>query len=163
MKRKSFLLMLLILPIIAVNAQLYYVSGTFKVIETSTYTQYPGVQGSPINTNSTIKIVFKRSTSFVADSFWHNGFVSNILIRNTKGESFSGSAKKGDTLILFMNYFQPTENPNFPPEMQNNNGSKKEKTRVKHSGQLLFRYGFEKPQYFFSVKTLKKAENIYAP
>lgn len=164
MKTKYAVITAIILgSLFKINAQLYYVSGTFRVISSETYSIYPGVAGANIQHNTTIKIVFKRNTDFKSDSFWMNGYVSNTIIKDNKGNDFTGNAKKGDTLILICNYQEPTQNNNLPPELQTNKGSKEEKPRVKHSGKLLFRYGFEKPQYFFSIRTITKKDGVYAP
>lgn len=156
----SFLL-LLSLPSLS-KAQVYYTSGTFRVIAAETSSIFPGVPGANIQHIAVVTLVFKRNTDFKCDSFWTNGYVSNASVRDTKGNKFSGKAHKGDTLALVFNYLEPTANNNLPPELQST-GSKKENPKVKHTGKLLFRYGFDKLQYYFSIRELKKGENIYAP
>lgn len=156
-----FILLFLSLPSMG-KAQVFYTSGTFRIIDAESSSIFPGIPGANIQHITLAKIVFKKNTEFKCDSFWMNGYVATVSIRDTKGNKFSGKANRGDTLALVFNYLEPTVNNSLPPELQSA-GSKKESPKVKHTGKLLFRYGFEKSQYYFSIKNIKKGENVYAP
>lgn len=161
---KKLLLMVLISTFgLELFAQLYYTSGTFKVVSAVENKFYPGMPGSPINRTVVITLVMKRKTKLQMDSFWYDGYTDKVFLTNSKHQTLTDEANKGDTVYVTCSIFIPTQNPNFPPETSEQTGSKTGKTKLKHTGKLLFRYGFEKPQYYFSIKNIKQGTAVYAP
>lgn len=144
------------------KAQLFYSSGTFRVISAESASHFPGVAGAPIAHTVSVVIVMKRNTQFLVDSFWYNGFVAKAQIGKRNSKNFESHCKKGDTLDLRFTYYEATENDNFPAGTIPT-GDRKAKPPVAHKGKLLFQYGFSTTPYFYSIRNIKKGQNVYAP
>jgi hypothetical protein len=160
--RKLLLLTFTIALAQSALAQLYYASGTFRVVSATRQTLFPGVQGAPISDNYTIDIVFKRNTAFMADTGWVEGRADRLELAYSDGRPFSGVAKKGDRLRIILRLYTPTADasqPGFDPGP----GSPQRPPFLAHRGKLLFRYGFTDLRYAFSVRQIVKKESIYAP
>jgi len=144
------------------QAQVYYKSGTFKVIDAVKTTFHPGVQGSPTTTTVAFKMVVKSCCKLNFDSFWMDGFADKVEVRYSHKETWDGKPMQGDTLLVVCSYFVLPERENFPnqPEFT---GSNVGKTPVSHKGGLLFRYNIKGKNYYYSIVNIKKGESVYAP
>ncbi|MFN7300093.1 MAG: hypothetical protein ACOVSS_08245 [Bacteroidia bacterium] len=160
--RKLLLLTFTLALVQWAEAQLYYTSGTFRVVSATRQTLYPGVQGAPISDNYIIDIVFKRSTAFMADTGWVEGRADRLELAYTDGRPFTGTVKKGERLRIILRLYTPTADasqPGFDPGP----GSPQRPPFLSHRGKLLFRYGFSDLRYGFSIMQVVKKESVYAP
>ncbi len=146
------------------NAQkLYYKSGTFAVISATKNTIYPGVMGSLPTQNWQMTLKLKRHQEISFDSAWVDGFRVAVFVGPTDGNT-PIRWRKGRTFQLTMSVvaFPPGDTPvsDGAPEWT---VSEKAAPPVKHTGELLFRYGWNGKWYYFSGKNFRKSTDVYAP
>ncbi|MBS3914154.1 MAG: hypothetical protein KG003_06620 [Bacteroidetes bacterium] len=161
--KNLFLAILTLLFALRIQAQVYYKSATFDIIQAVKSTQFPGVMGSPIVTTVNFKMILKKCTRLSMDSFWMDGFSDRINISYANGEHWDSKPLKGDTLNISLVYYRLTTQEGYPQNELGINGSPQNAAPVKHSGEALFRYSMSGKQYYFSIKKIKQGENIYAP
>lgn len=143
------------------QAQVYYKSGTFKVIDAVKTTYYPGVMGAPITTTLSFKLVMKTCAKLTLDSFWLDGKADKVELIYSNRTAFDGKPMQGDTVIVNCSYFKlPEERPVNGPKVE---GSPDTDPPAKHTGAALFRYTLKGKRYYFSIKDVKKGEGVYAP
>ncbi len=161
MKKILAVSLVLIFAQVCTFAQVFYKSGTFKIVDAQKKTFFPGVMGSPITTTVTFKIVMKTCTKLTIDSFWMDGMSDKVEVLYANHEAFDGKPMKGDTLLINCSYFKlPEEQPVNGPKVS---GSPSSEVPMKHKGAVLFRYVLKGKTYYYSILDVKKGENVFAP
>lgn len=167
MKTQKYITAVLLMMTVFISqsacGQVYYKSGTFKVLNASKRQLFPGVQGSPITTQVRFTMVLKTCARLKMDSFWMDGVADKVEIRYANGTAYDGKPLQGDTLTVICSYYtvpEPDPGINRQPIMS---GSPASKPPVAHKGQMLFRYTLNNKAYYYSITDIKKGENVYAP
>lgn len=146
------------------DAQLFYKSRAFKVVEAKKQVFYPGVQGSPITTTVTCFIIAKKCTKLELDSFWMDGFADKVGVRYKNGDTWDNKPTKGDTLVVNFTYYRSTAMPMIGAEiLPDMTGSSEANAPVDHKGAMLFRFENKGKKGYFSIKDVEMVNSVYAP
>lgn len=151
-----------VLPLVACGQGYEKSNRWFRVVQTRVSSLYPGVQGSPITRNAEVMVVVKRKINISADSAWFSGRRGEVEILNGRRQLFSGTARRGDTLIFVTRVYIPTFDETMPPE-DRFPGSVESAAPLAFKGDLMLRWFRKGEARYLAVEKLQAGEDVYAP